>query len=178
MFQKEIITAPKTTWAVWKLSNSVSKDITSQINRGSIKTVVEFWPGWGNITQEILSKLWCDWKLTCFEINEKDFKPYLDNIQDHRLIIHYTSCEDINKYFKENSVDLIISTIPLSLIDNSILNNIFNRSHTILKSWGIFINANYSTYGKKFMSPLFEKVSSRRNLKNLPPVCILTWNKK
>ena len=75
-----------------------------------------------------------DAQLTCFEINKKDFKQHLDTLQDSRLTIHYTSCEHISDYCKESSVDMIISTIPLSLIDKNIVNIIINNSYNSLIS--------------------------------------------
>ncbi len=174
MIQKEIFTSLKTTWAVWKLTQSTCKDITSKIDRKNIHTVVEFWPGRWNITQEILNKLWPNWKLICFEINETDFKPHLNQINDSRLSIHYTSCEALSDYITAQSVDLIISTIPLSLIDNESVHNIFSQSYTALRTGGICISGNYSTYGKKFMKPVFGNITSRRHIRNIPPVCILT----
>ncbi len=75
-----------------------------------------------------------DAQLTCFEINKKDFKQHLDTLQDSRLTIHYTSCEHISEYCQDNSIDLIISTIPLSLIDKNIVNVIINNSHNSLIS--------------------------------------------
>ena len=177
MLQKEILTSPKTTWAIWKLSESASKNIISQIDRNSINTVVEFWPWRGNITQEILNKLWPDWKLICFEINEKDFKQHLDTLQDSRLTIHYTSCEHISEYCIDNSVDLIISTIPISLIDKNIVNIIVNKSYNSLVSGWEFITGQYSSYAKQFMNPIFGNIHKRRHLRNIPPVCILTSKK-
>ena len=75
-----------------------------------------------------------DAQLTCFEINKKDFKQHLDTLQDSRLTIYYTSCEHISEYCQDNSIDLIISTIPLSLIDKNIVNIIINNSHNSLIS--------------------------------------------
>ena len=174
LFHRELFTSPKTTWAVGQLSQSSSNALTKNIDRDSVKTVIEYWPGWGNITQAILDKLPTDGQLICFEINKKDFKPHLDKIQDPRLIIYYSWCENLSAYCDANSVDIIISTIPLSLMPKTTVTTIISQSFTALKSWGKFITGQYSTYAKKFMTPVFAHTEHRRHLRNLPPVCIIT----
>ncbi len=172
-----LLSSPKTTGAISVYSQSSIKNMLKYQKRDIIRNIVEFGPGLWNITQYILDHMHSDAQLTCFEINEKDFKQHLDNLQDSRLTIHYISCEHISDYCQDNSVDLIISTIPLSLIDNEITQHIFNNSYTCLKSGWEFITGQYSTYAKKFIKPLFGNITTRRHLRNLPPVCILTSTK-
>lgn len=174
---RNLLSSPKTTGAVSVYSKSSIKDMLQYQNRSKIRNIVEFWPGLGNITQYILNNMHPDAKLTCFEINEKSFKEHLDTIKDARFTIHYTSCEYIIEYFTPWSIDLIISTIPLSLIEKNTATNIFNNSYLCLKDSWIFITGQYSSYAKQFMKPLFNNISTRRHLRNIPPVCILTSKK-
>ena len=172
-----LLSSPKTTGAVAVYSQSSIKDMLKHQNRDNIKNIVEFGPGLWNITQYILNQMHPDAQLTCFEINEKDFKQHLDTLQDSRLTIHYTSCEHISDYCQNNSVDLIISTIPLSLIDKNIVDIIINNSYNSLISGWEFITGQYSSYAKQFMTPIFGNIYKRRHLRNIPPVCILTSKK-
>src|SRR5680860_433194 len=81
------------------------------------KTIVEFGMGHGNITSEILRIMSSNSKLYTFEVN-KSFCEYVRNtISDDRLIIINDSAENIKKHIKED-VDLIVSSIPLSLFSN------------------------------------------------------------
>ncbi len=169
-----LLSSPKTTGAISIYSKSSIIDMLQYQKRDIIKNIVEFGPGLWNITQYILQYMHTEAKLTCFEINEKDFKQHLDNLQDSRLTIHYTSCENIGDYCQDNSVDLIISTIPLSLIDNNIINIIINKSYNSLIPGWEFITGQYSSYAKQFISPVFGNIHKRRHIRNIPPVCILT----
>lgn len=173
-----LLSSPKTTGAVAVYSQSSIKDMLKNQNRDNIRNIVEFGPGLWNITQYILDHMHPDAQLTCFEINKKDFKQHLDTLQDSRLTIHYTSCEHISDYCKESSVDMIISTIPLSLIDKNIVNIIINNSYNSLISGWEFITGQYSSYAKQFMTPVFGNIHKRRHLRNIPPVCILTSTKE
>lgn len=172
-----LLSSPKTTGAVAVYSQSSIKDMLKYQNRDNIRNIVEFGPGLWNITQYILNHMHPDAQLTCFEINEKDFKQHLDTLQDSRLTIYYTSCEHISDYCKESSVDMIISTIPLSLIDKNIVNIIINNSYNSLISGWEFITGQYSSYAKQFMNPVFGNIHKKRHLRNFPPVCILTSKK-
>lgn len=172
-----LIRSPKTTGAISKYSKSSINNIFQEIDRSQIQHMIEFWPGDGNITKQILKYLPSWARLTCFEINKQDFESHLTKIIDPRLTIHYLSCEEINTYIDEASADIIISTIPLSLIDNTTVQAIVARSYTSLKPWGKFITGQYSSYAKQFLTPHFTSLTQRRHLRNLPPVCILTATK-
>ena len=171
------VKAPKTTGAISKYSWSSIKDIFQEINRSYAKLIIEFWPWDGNITKQILKNMHSDGKLICFEINKQDFESYLKKIHDPRLTVHYLSCEEIDQYVENNSVDIIISTIPFSFIPNTIVESIITKSYQSLKVEGKFITGQYSAYAKKFLTPNFWTIAQRRHLRNLPPVCILTATK-
>lgn len=171
---KSLLSSPKTTGAVAVYSKSSIKDMLQHQNRTEINNIVEFWPWPWNITQYILDHMHPNATLTCFEINQASFWANLDNIQDKRLTIHYTSCEHIIQYCDLWSIDLIVSTIPFSLIDKEIVSNIFESSYSCLKESWTFITGQYSTYAKSFMNSRFHNTSTRRHLRNIPPVCILT----
>ena len=172
-----IIKSPKTTGAISRYSKSSIRDIFKEIDRSQTKSIIEFGPGDGNITQTILDQLSPDGQLICFEINKKDFESHLQKIADPRLTIHYLSCEQIDRYIEQASVDTIISTIPLSLIEKTSVANIIQKSYQALKPWGTFITGQYSSYAKQFLNPHFISITQRRHLRNLPPVCIITATK-
>ena len=177
LFHRELFTSPKTTWALGQLSQSTSNAIVDYIDQKSIKTIVEFWPWRWNITQKILDALPKDGQLICFEINKKDFEPYLKKIRDPRLNIHYTSCEDIDAYCDKNSIDMIISTIPLSLLPKETMKSILHKSHHCLTLGWTFLTAQYSFYSQAYLHTIFGNSAKKRHLRNLPPVCIVTSNK-
>ncbi len=172
ILQKEIFTSMKTTGAFGILSKHTTNDIVNNIDRSNIKSVVEFWPWRGNITQAILDKLPQDGTLTCFEINEKDFKPHLNRINDSRLTVHYSSCEDLNQYFQASSLDLIVSTIPFSLLTKPSRDSILLQSFECLRPGGIFTTGQYSTFIKPHLEALFGSVTTKWSFFNIPPVCI------
>lgn len=177
LFKKEIFTAPKTTGAITEYSKSTIGAMLKHIDRNTTKTVVEFGPGRGNITQAILEHLPDDGELICYEINKADFEQYLEKIQDPRLTIHYLSCEHIDEHCQAGSVDIIISTIPLSLMNSDTVHQIIQKSYHTLHDTGKFITGQYSPYAKSFLSSYFPHLHQRRHIRNLPPVCILTATK-
>lgn len=163
----------KTTWAIVPYTNSSIKKILKHIDWDTIQTIVEFWPGLWWFTTYILDHCRTDATLTCFEINKKDFWAGLDSIQDDRLIIHYTSCEHIRQFIHDNSVDLIISTIPLSLIGKETSLSIIKESHRTLKTWGIFVTGQYVSFCKPLLQQVFWSVDHTRHLHNIPPLQIM-----
>ena len=163
----------KTTWAVIPTSQSSIDKILRYIDWDTIQTIVEFWPGLWWFTTYILGHCRTDATLTCFEINKEDFGARLNRIEDDRLTIHYTSCEHIRQFIEDNSVDLIISTIPLSLIGRETSLSIITESHITLKPGWIFVTGQYVSFCKPLLQQVFWSVDHTRHLHNIPPLQIM-----
>ena len=183
---RKFLTSVSTTWAVCPVSKSAIQNILwvqtmkgeerkkeNNIDRTRKLKIVEYGPGLWWFTHEILKHMSHDSTLTCFEINQQDFWPGLDALQDPRLIIHYTSCEHVREYIEENSVDLIISTIPLSLIGKERSLSIIKESHKILKLWWVFVTGQYVSFCKPLLQQVFWSVDHTRHLHNIPPLQIM-----
>jgi phospholipid N-methyltransferase len=79
--------------------------------------VVEYGPGVGNISQEVLARLAPDAHLILIELNE-DFADFLrEQLRDPRVHVVRASAEDVRRILEDlglGSADYIISGIPYS----------------------------------------------------------------
>ena len=108
-----------TTGAISEFSRFVEKDITKYVDINKSQIIVEFGGGHGNMTRAILERMHPDSQIFTFEIHD-DFIPILKEIKDERLHIVHNSATEILHYVKRNSVDCIISTLPLNIIPKEI----------------------------------------------------------
>ncbi len=143
------------------------------------KLVVEYGPGTGIITRQLLKALPPEGQLTAVEINER-FLPILKAIDDKRVAVLLgevlESISEIRKRHPEG-VDAVVSGIPFSLIRPGNRDRIVAETRDLLKQGGRFI----AYQNSRSLIPLFRKhfgnVSSYLELRNLPPYYILVAEK-
>src|ERR1051326_6042425 len=108
--------------------------------------IVEFGPGTGVITTELLKKMKPSSRLYIFEIN-KEFIETLSEIKDERVRLIEDSAEKIEEYLVKDgikNIDYVVSSLPLAIIPREIEYNILHAASRALKKGGSFIQFQYS----------------------------------
>lgn len=149
----------RTTGALFQTSKKTERNIAKLIKIHKPKVIVEYGAGLGNITKTILDHAQVGSKLYVFEINS-DFCEILRQIKDDRLIVINDSAKNINSYINEE-VEIIISTIPFTLISKHELNDIIKISSEKLSNKGIMCQILYSNFFVNKLKPHFNNVSYR-----------------
>ena len=142
IFFSKFLKKPKEVAAVIPSSKYLISRIINNIDFSTTKCIVEYGPGVGTITKEILKNLNQDAKSICFETNSK-FCTFLNkNLNDSRLIVINDSAEKLNFYlekFNINNIDYVLSSIPFSLIKKENKKNIIKKTRDNLRKDGKFI---------------------------------------
>jgi 16S rRNA A1518/A1519 N6-dimethyltransferase RsmA/KsgA/DIM1 with predicted DNA glycosylase/AP lyase activity len=162
--------------AVAPSSKYLVKKMVDPIDFTKVKCIVEFGPGTGSITLELLNRMPQDAILIVFEIN-KEFCEKLKEINDSRIRIISDSAENLETYLKKNNiarVDYIVSSLPFSLIPNTIVRNILKIVKRVLNPKGAFIQYQYSLNAYTKLKNTFKKVDLNFTPINLPPAFIFT----
>lgn len=124
------------------------------------KNIVEFGTGDGCITRALLKKMRSDAKLISFEINEK-FLPLIADVKDPRFTFISDSAANLEKHCDANGmnkVDVVISSIPISLLSKELTQEVMDAVVNRLKPNGIFVQLQYSLVSKKVYEATFQKV--------------------
>jgi phospholipid N-methyltransferase len=149
-----------TTGAISKSSKWVEDGVTRFVDKNQKQVIVEYGAGHGNITEVILKKMHPDSKLISFEINE-DFCEELLQINDKRLTIVSDSAEKIMDFVDgENSVDTVISSLPITFIPEEVVNEIYRLTQLILKKEAHMTQWLYTPLHVKIFKHHFSKVST------------------
>ncbi|MCH8003263.1 MAG: methyltransferase [Nanoarchaeota archaeon] len=176
VFFSNFLKKPKEVAAVTPSSKYVINKITKNIDFNKSKCIIEYGPGVGTITKEILKNLNQDAKLICFESNKKFCKFLNQDLEDPRLIIINDSAEKLNFYLEKlniNNIDYILSGIPFSLIKKEIKKEIIKKTRDNLRIGGKFIiYQQYNWHLKKYLDIYFKKISTKVELRNIPPTLL------
>ena len=178
MSKKEFFSAflkqGKNIGAVAPSSKYLVKKMLEPIDFTDVKCIVEFGPGTGSITLELLNQMPKDSILLAFEINE-EFCQMLKQIKDDRIRIISDSAENLGQYLKENNiekVDYIVSSLPLAMIPNKIIDGILTEVKKLLKPKGAYIQYQYSLNAYKRLKNAFKKVAMDFTPMNIPPAFV------
>src|SRR5947207_7183811 len=116
-------------------SRFLVNNLLSRIDWQRAQVIVEYGPGIGNMTQEILKRMRPDAVLVAIELNS-DFVSYLqDEIVDPRLHVVHGSAAEVRNILSALSLshaDYIISGIPYSTIPDGIRKQILHQSRHFL----------------------------------------------
>ena len=166
----------KNVGSVTPSSKFLVKKMVDPIDFTQASCIVEFGPGTGIITLELLSRMPEDSILLVFEIN-KEFCDTLNEIGDKRLKVISDSAEKLEEYlaqYKIEKVDYIVSSLPFAMIPNAVVKNILDVVKKVLNKKGAFIQYQYSLNAYKKLKTLFRKVDLSFTAMNLPPAFVFT----
>jgi len=166
----------KNIGAVASASDHVVRKMLNKVDFAKADVLVEFGPGKGVITKQILAKMNKNAVLYVFETNEQ-LTQGLNKINDSRLSIFNEDAEKAMTVLKEKcntkSVDYIISSIPFTFIDIKKRKRIIFNAHALLRENGKFITYQYSWLIYNILNEQFSKSSVKFGLLNIPPTFIL-----
>lgn len=179
-FFKEAFKNLKTSGTFVPSSKFLVKELIAPIDFKTAKVIVEFGPGNGIVTKAILNQLAPDAKLFCFEINDT-FYNALKTIDNSQFVLLNESAEHIETVLKSHNidtVDCIVSSLPLTNIPKTVTDAILENSYKVLKPTGKFIQFQYSlTYYRKLKSVFNKNVDLNFEPLNLPPAFVYVAEK-
>jgi phospholipid N-methyltransferase len=164
--------------AISRSSRHVVRRVMSEV--GSVSNVVEYGAGDGVVTLEMLKVLDPKGKMLAVEL-EDSFVEMLKKINDPRLIVVKGKMQDVvvnlNKYGFDK-VDLVLSSIPFSLIERGERDMVVKNTFDSLKNDGKFIVFHqYSTLMSGYLKKYFFDIKVSFELRNIFPCFIMVAKK-
>lgn len=172
-FFREAIRTWKSTGAIARSSPALVRKLVAPIHNDRPLRVLELGPGEGCVTRALLDRLSPDSELIAFEINEK-FVERIQSIQDSRLSVYAHSAEHLSDFIEENSIDFVVSSLPLSIIPKKVKSAIIDQSKLVLKPEGRYLQYQYALQDYGFLKNYFQSVKVGFTAANLPPAFIYT----
>ncbi len=164
--------------AVTPSSKLLARKLMKMIDFQQAETLVELGGGTGPITREFLKYMRPDARLYVFENNQSFCeKLYELKEQDDRLVVLPFGAEELEGQLREQGVeevDIILSSIPLTIIDGDIKKKILNGATRMLKPEGTFYQFQYSLQAYRFFKKVFNKVQVKFVPLNFPPAFVYT----
>ena len=153
-------------------SRFLIRQLLEPVNWSQARVIVEYGPGVGNITAEVLRRMHPDAILIAIEMNP-DFVSYLRRaIPDARLKVVEGSAESVDEIlrrFGRDRADYIISGIPFSTIPAPVRERILQKTCEVLKPRGAFLVYQFSARVFDDLKRIFGYVGRSFELLNVLP---------
>ena len=172
LFALNFFKHPQMLGTIFPSSRFLVARVLSRIPWGKCKVVVEYGPGAGHFTSEILRRMNRDAILVGIELNP-DFVRYLRRaIPDSRLRLVSGSAAEVRNILRRlgyTSADCIIAGIPFSSLDCSKRNEILSETYAALADDGRLAVYQYSRSVQEGLERTFGRVERDRELLNFVP---------
>jgi len=181
-FLWQYVTKPRTTGAVAPSSRYLARKMMASVDFAQARCIVEFGPGTGVFTKEILRRRRADTVVIIIERNA-DFCAVLRQRFAGEANVHIIngSAEHIGTHLQAQGfshADYIVSGLPFASLPGEVSAAILQNARTHLHANGRFITFQYSLLRKGLIGSYFPEITITREWRNLPPAYVLSCREK
>jgi phospholipid N-methyltransferase len=172
LFAQNFFKHPRMLGSLIPSSRFLVDQILKQIDWTRARTIVEYGPGVGTITGEILKRMHREARVIALETNP-DFVAYLkEHYTQDSFIVEERSAEDVGDVLRERRIagaDYIISGIPFSTMPPEVRDGILRATHDALQPDGRFLVYQFSGKVLPHLEKNFSEVQTEFELLNILP---------
>jgi phospholipid N-methyltransferase len=181
LFARNFLRHPRMLGSIVPSSRFLIRQLLEPVNWGRARVIVEYGPGTGGITREVLRQMRADATLIAIEMNPDFVRHLKRTIGDPRLRVVEGSAVDVDLILRRLGVtraDYIISGIPFSTITPAAREQILRKTVTVLEPEGAFLLYQFSKRMMEDLKRVFGYVGRQFQPLNLLPahlfICQLT----
>jgi phospholipid N-methyltransferase len=172
LFARNFFRHPRMLGSIVPSSRFLIKHLLAPIDWAQAHTIVEYGPGIGVITAEILRRMRPDASLIVVETNPHFVSFLTRTVKDKRLHVIEASAESIVEILQQHGYEkasYVISGIPFSTIPAPARERILRKTCSILEPCGLFLVYQFSSRVLKDLRRIFRYVSRQFELFNVLP---------
>lgn len=156
-------------------SSFLVNDMMRQVDWDRARVLVEYGPGVGTFTREILKRMRPDAVLVAIELNS-EFVEYLrDRVHDPRFRVVHGSAARVRGVLAEQGLaaaDYIICSLPYRNMSDSLRREILEESRLALRPEGSLVLYQYTRTLLPYLESSFSSVTLNFQLFNILPALI------
>ncbi len=187
VFLSEFVRSPSTVGAIAPSSAGLAREIVAQASFAADATVMEFGPGTGVFTGEIIRQLGPGGRFVAIERNAQLVPILQERFPD--AVICEDSIGNAGKILERHGigqVHSIVCGLPWAAFDEATQDDFLETTHASLKDGGIFVTFAYlqglllpagQRFKKKITARFSEVRKSRVVWRNLPPAFVYRCRK-
>lgn len=167
--------------AIAPSSRFLARKMVASVDFDRAKVIVEYGPGTGVFTEEIVKRMRPGTKLIALETNAAFYKQLHAAYKDTPNVeIINASAEHITKLHAERTLpapDYVISGLPFAALPSPVSKAILAATTALIGDKGEFITFQYTLLKKELLQSYFSDIQVTRELRNVPPAYVLRCRK-
>lgn len=175
IFARNFFKHPRMLGSLIPSSRYLIEHLLRQVDFRSARVIVEFGPGVGTITAEILRRMRPDATLVAFETNEEFVEFLKGSLDDPRLRVVHGSAQEVTNVLDElgrGSADYVISGIPFSTMPEELREDILRATHGALRPDGAMLVYQFSSKVGAHLRRMFPHVHRNFEPRNILPAWV------
>lgn len=162
VFARNFFKNPKMLGSLIPSSRFLIKQLLRDVKWNDVRVFVEYGPGVGTISDEIVKRMRPDAKLIVFEIND-DFVRVMKNRFQHDRRVHvlHRSAAEVQDALRElglDKADCAIAGIPFSIMKEEDRQAVLRNTHAALRPGGSFLVYQFSSRVRADLEKIFGPV--------------------
>jgi phospholipid N-methyltransferase len=175
LFARTFLKHPIMLGSLIPSSRPLVQKVAQQIDWQNTQVLVEYGPGVGTFTAELLRRLRPDGVLVAIDFN-RDLAAYLRrHIRDPRLRVAHASAGEVERVLAScglDAADCIVSGIPFSTLAPGLRGQVIAASYRVLRPGGNFIVYQFTGAVLPHLRDAFGDVRQQFELMNILPARI------
>lgn len=172
LFLKNFINNPSLIGSALPSGPHLVNDLLAGVDFEKTRLVVEYGPGTGVFTDEIVKRLHPDARFLCIELMTDFYEALKERYSDPRMILVNGSAADVGQWLAHYNLpapEAIVSGLPFTSLPDPLRHDILQATCDHLAPGGRFLLYQYTKYLVGHLEQYFEDVQSRWTLRNMPP---------
>lgn len=163
--------------AVAPSSKYLARKMLAGIDFSHAKVIVEYGPGTGVFTEEIVKRMKPSTTLLIIETNAAFYEKLQAMYKSvPNVIVINDSAENIKESLTAHKLpapDYIVSGLPFAALPAGVSHAILKNTVELLDAKGMLVTFQYTLLKKQLLNSYFSSVTVRRELRNMPPAYVL-----
>ncbi|MCE8023356.1 MULTISPECIES: class I SAM-dependent methyltransferase [Halomonadaceae] len=180
LFARNFFKHPRMLGSIIPSSSFLIRRLLEPVDWERARVIVEYGPGVGTITHEILGRLHPDATLVVIETND-DFVDFLNrSMTDPRLKVIAGSAENIEEELERlglPAADYVVAGLPFSTMPADCRERILQQSQKALATGGSMLIYQFSPKVSSDLRQIFSRVESAFEPINIPPAKVYFCHK-
>jgi phospholipid N-methyltransferase len=172
LFARMFLKHPKMLGSLIPSSKHLSQRLMRKIAWSRAHVIVEYGPGVGTLTAEVLGRMRKDAVLVVIDTNQEFIAHLKRKFADPRLRVCLGSASDVEYILKQmqlGAADYVISGIPFTAMPPEVIEDILQQTRRVLKADGNFLVYQFTTAVVPYLSRHFRKIQTEFEPRNVLP---------
>jgi len=172
LFAKNFLRDPYMLGSIIPSSRHLVNTVLAPIDWSRARVIVEYGPGVGTLTAEILRRMRADARLVAIETNGEFVQHLGGSLPDSRLYVEHDSAENVAEVLRRRALpraDYILSGIPLGSMPKDLQARIATASRDALEPSGEFLVYQFTSRVLPVLRQTYPNVRRGVEFRNFPP---------